>query len=89
MKNSAKELSHRLKLKIYNHNENLIKKNKIIRNSYKFCSYKNSCNYNYNKNKKGCYADHYVHNMVFADVDVLIKYLKHYNVSNLFLWLKT
>lgn len=49
----------------------------IIRCSYKFCSYKDNCNYNYNnKNNILCYQDHYVHNMVSADLSILINYIK-------------
>ena len=81
LKNSSKNLADRLKLNIYSHNENFIKKEKIIRSSYKFCSFKHNCNYNYNySGKKGCYADHYVHHMVHADIDSLIKCInKYYN----------
>jgi len=53
-----------------NHNDN------ISRCSYKFCNFKDSCSYNYNKNKNMCYQDHYVHNMVSLDLKVLIEYIK-------------
>lgn len=50
--------------------------NSISRCSYKFCSYKENCTYNYNtKNKNQCYQDHYVHRMVSADLLVLIQYI--------------
>ena len=48
----------------------------ISRCSYKFCSYKDSCNYNYNKSKNLCYQDHYVHNMVSGDLRILIDYIE-------------
>lgn len=49
----------------------------IIRCSYKFCSYKDNCSYNYNsKIKNLCYQDHYVHNMVSADLKNLLEYIK-------------
>ena len=49
----------------------------ISRCSYKFCNYKDSCNYNYNKSKNLiCYQDHYVHNMVSGDLKVLIEYIE-------------
>lgn len=49
----------------------------ISRCSYKFCSYQDSCSYNYNpKTKNLCYQDHYVHNMVSADLKILIGYIK-------------
>ena len=47
----------------------------ISRCSYKFCNYKDSCTYNYNKSKNLCYQDHYVHNMVSADIRVLLDYI--------------
>ena len=49
----------------------------IMRCSYKFCSYKDNCSYNYNlKIKNLCYQDHYVHNMVSADLKILLEYIK-------------
>ena len=57
-----------------NHN---IKSNKNIpRCSYKFCNYKDSCSYHYKKKESFCYQDHYVHNMVSADLYILINYIK-------------
>lgn len=50
--------------------------NFIPRCSYKFCNFKDSCGYNYNKNLQKCYQDHYVHNMVSADLYVLIEYIQ-------------
>ena len=47
----------------------------IGRCSYKFCTYKDNCVYNYNsKSKILCYQDHYVHNMVSCDLKILIDY---------------
>ena len=52
--------------------------NIITRCSYKFCSYKYNCTYNYNSNIKNlCYQNHYVHNMVSADLKILIKYINN------------
>jgi hypothetical protein len=48
----------------------------ISRCSYKFCNFKDSCNYNYNKSKNMCYQDHYVHNMVSADLKILTEYIE-------------
>jgi len=54
----------------------------ISRCSYKFCSYKDKCSYNYNtKSKNLCYQDHYVHNMVSADLKILLKYINE-NFNN-------
>jgi hypothetical protein len=59
----------------------------ISRCSYKFCSYQDNCSYNYNsKTKNLCYQDHYVHNMVSADLKILIEYVKQkYEKNNLVL----
>lgn len=49
----------------------------ISRCSYKFCSYQDTCTYNYNlKTKNLCYQDHYVHNMVSLDLKILLNYIK-------------
>ena len=48
----------------------------ISRCSYKFCNFKDSCNYNYNKTKNMCYQDHYVHNMVSIDLKILMEYIE-------------
>jgi len=64
-----KEISHDKQIE----QEELI----ISRCSYKFCSYQDNCSYNYNtKTKNLCYQDHYVHNMVSADLRILINYIK-------------
>lgn len=49
----------------------------ISRCSYKFCSYQADCYYNYDtKSKKICYQDHYVHNMVSSDLQILLNYIE-------------
>tara|TARA_Y100000816_G_C25992643_1_gene518520 strand:- start:142 stop:873 length:732 start_codon:yes stop_codon:yes gene_type:complete len=78
LKNTSKILSDKLNVKIYNHNYEFVKKEKIVRSSYKFCNYKHSCSYNYDKGKKGCYADHYPHHMVYADCDALLYCIDKY-----------
>ena len=70
-------LKNRLKQKNINHNNN---QNNlyILRCSYKFCSYQDKCIYNYsNKSKNYCYHDHYVHNMVSADLNILLDYINN------------
>jgi acetone carboxylase gamma subunit len=58
--------------------------NTITRCSYKFCSYKDNCTYNYNlKSKNLCYQNHYVHNMVSADLKILINYINNKYNSNM------
>ena len=55
--------------------------NLIFRCSYKFCKYKENCSFIYN-NKK-CYQDHYVHNMVSFDINMLLNYFKNNdNINN-------
>ena len=56
--------------------KNIYADDNISRCSYKFCNYKDSCNYNYNKSKNLCYQDHYVHNMVSGDLKILIDYIE-------------
>mgnify|MGYP001159899264 CR=1 FL=1 len=77
-------LSQRLKLpkiihKLKNYN------NYLPRCSYKFCNFKNDCFYNYNlKTKNICYQDHYVHNMIEADLIILKDYINiKFNENNL------
>jgi hypothetical protein len=73
-----KEIVHEVK----NYNEN-----NISRCSYKFCTYRDGCSYNYNsKSKNLCYQDHYVHSMVSADLRILIDYVtQKYSSSNVVL----
>lgn len=77
-------LSERLKLtkivhKVKNYNTY------IPRCSYKFCNFKNDCFYNYSqKTSNVCYQDHYVHNMVEADLIILKDYISlKFNENNL------
>jgi hypothetical protein len=69
-------LKNRLKQKDINHKNMQQNDLFIIRCSYKFCSYQDKCAYNYNsKSKNYCYHDHYVHNMVSADLNILLDYI--------------
>lgn len=72
-------LSETLRIRL-KQNEIIIEKkayldDNISRCSYKFCNFKESCNYNYNKTKNMCYQDHYVHSMVSIDLKILIEYI--------------
>ena len=79
LKKTSLHLQNKINQKMFKHNYSLIKKDKIIRSSYKFCNYKHNCTYNYDKNKKkGCYADHYPHDMIYADCDALIYCLDNF-----------
>ena len=55
-----------------NTNENY---NSIPRSSYKFCEYGSTCAFHYKKKK--CYSHHYVYNIVYADMLVLLYYIQH------------
>jgi len=57
-------------------------KNTIVRCSYKFCNFKDSCIYNYSKKGNCCYQDHYVHNMVSQDINGLILYIEANNAPD-------
>lgn len=78
LKKLSEYLAHKVKQKVFVHNNNFLNDNKIIRSSYKFCNYKHKCTYNYNKHKKACYADHFPHNMIYADCDILLKFIEKY-----------
>ena len=82
----SETLRNRLGQKEFNHEkmQNLTE-NTISRCSYKFCCYQDNCSYNYNfKIKILCYQDHYVHNMVSADLKILINYINlKYSKNNL------
>ena len=75
---TSKELATRINMPIFNHDKSNIQVDRIIRSSYKFCNFKHTCNYNYDNKKKGCYADHYVHNMVYADLNALLVCIEMY-----------
>jgi len=81
LKDTSKILSEKINQSLFLHNYNFIKKDKIIRSSYKFCNYKHDCTYNYEKGKKGCYADHYPHNMIYADCDALLECINLYYID--------
>lgn len=71
IRDGAKKLSDKLKLKMYDH-----KKEGLTRSSYKFCDYNYQCKFNYNlKKHTGCLFQHFVHNMVCADINSLLKFL--------------
>jgi hypothetical protein len=76
-------LSNRLDLKPISHVKYL-KSKKITRCSYKFCIYKDSCTYNYNKQTQACYSDHYVHDRVCGDIKSLINYVNHHYSQSVF-----
>ena len=65
---------------IDNKNKINILESNISRCSYKFCNYQDKCTYNYSSTIKNlCYQDHYVHNMVSADVKILLIFIDTIN----------
>ena len=71
---TSKYLSKKIGLIIFKHKNT--ESNSISRSSYKFCNYNFECQYNYNiKKHLGCFAQHYVHNLVYADIDSLKKFI--------------
>lgn len=75
---ASKHLSEKLGLIITNHKMNItdIETGTIPRSSYKFCEYNYECQFNYKDKYSGCYAQHFVHNLVYADIEIMIYYLK-------------
>ena len=72
------KLSEILRIRLNQSVININKQNKngIIRCSYKFCNFKDSCVFNYNKKGNCCYQDHYVHNMISHDLYALNLYIE-------------
>jgi len=70
-------LCTKLELTIQLHKNYIDKTGMIARSSYKFCESNFECEFNYkDKSNKGCYAQHYVHNIVYADLVAIICYIK-------------
>jgi hypothetical protein len=86
LESSSKHLSQKLQMPNIKHNARA--ENVIPRSSYKFCDYGSECDYNYGVGKfksKGCIAQHYVHNVVHADINILKLYIsKMEEGSNLY-----
>lgn len=73
---TSKYLSDKLGLVIIQHK--VTDPNILLRSSYKFCDNNFECEYNYNTKKHyGCFARHYVHNLVNADISALQHYIIH------------
>lgn len=71
---TTKYLSNKIGLVLFNHKET--DKNTVARSSYKFCNYNFECEFNYNVKKySGCFAQHYVHNLVYADISSLHRFI--------------
>jgi hypothetical protein len=81
IKNISFYFTNKLNLNIIIHSKRFKDEYLINRCSYKFCNFKDNCEYNYDKKSKKCNSDHYVHNMVYADCDSLINYLTKNNLE--------
>lgn len=78
------QLSEILRIKLNQKQIKISNKKNIQRCSYKFCNFKENCNYNYSKKKNNyCYQDHYVHNMVSHDLLILIYYIEDDSFENI------
>lgn len=74
---ASKFLCTKLDLPIQLHKNYIDKTGLIARSSYKFCEFNYECEFNYkDKSHRGCYAQHYVHNIVYADMVAIICYIK-------------
>lgn len=76
----SKYLSNKMNFPIFYHKEN----NAFIpRSSYNFCEKGKMCQFNYGKNKKKCYSQHFVYNYLHADLCSLKIYLNcnEYNLE--------
>ena len=72
----SKYFSNKYNLKLTAHRVKMISElNSIPRSSYKFCEYGNECTYNYNNGKEKCNSQHFVHNLIYADIMSLYQYL--------------
>ena len=75
----SKILKKRLNMNSINIKYNLINNTNLPRSSYKFCVHKDACKYNYlNADKKGCFAHHFVHNLIEFDINIIIYYIKNF-----------
>jgi hypothetical protein len=58
----------------------------LIKRTYDFCPHRSNCQINYGKKKGKCCAPHYVHNIVYSDVIMMIKYLEKYKENSKFIF---
>lgn len=73
LKETTKCLSDRIGLPMLNHK--IVNNFNIPRSSYRFCKFDFECPHNYNDKYNGCYAQHYVHNLIHADILVIEQYI--------------
>jgi len=56
----------------------------LIKRTYDFCPHRSNCQINYGKKKGKCCAPHYVHNIVYSDIIMMIKYFEKNKDSSVF-----
>jgi hypothetical protein len=83
----SKYFSTKYNLKFSFHRVKMTTESKSIpRSSYKFCEYSNECTYNYDpESKEKCHSQHFVHNIIYADIISLYQYLVVGKTSNIML----
>jgi|688.fasta_scaffold300881_2 hypothetical protein len=78
--NTSNYLSDKIGLQQFHHKNSC--PDQVARSSYKFCNYNFECQFNYNvKKHNGCFAQHYVHNLVYADIESVINYMINNRLS--------
>jgi len=77
--------STKLGLKIFPHQLEMENNTecKIARSSYKFCEESHNCRYNYGARFGNCNKQHFVFNMIVADIDAIIDHVKTCEQPNL------
>jgi hypothetical protein len=48
----------------------------LVKRTYEFCPHRSNCQINYGKKKGKCCAPHYIHNIIYYDVNMMIKYFE-------------
>jgi len=83
----SKYFSNKYNLKFSFHKVKMtIDSKSIPRSSYKFCEYSNECTYNYDpESKDKCHSQHFVHNILYADILSLYQYLLIGKTTNIML----
>ena len=76
----SKYMSNKLGLILFQHKCTQSQVQTIPRSSYQFCNFNCECEFNYNTKKKlGCYGQHYVHNLIYADLCALRNYITNHD----------
>jgi len=79
---TSEVLAGRIKQSLKKHSSARKYRSSIPRSSYKFCTYKDKCEYNYKKSSNGCCADHYIHSSVHADILALQEFIDKQDIKD-------